>query len=327
VAVIREPVKCPVCQGADGAGCRELEGSNGARRFDCDVCGTFEVTEEAWEDFVALASSTLSPIQRAALSHRLRSYSTLNRAVPKLTTEYINQAAMAGFNLPTPAIQAANIIRYIGDEVSKTGNAVQSFPLCFHALVGSPNLDFAFIIMGELEQKGLLTGRPGGTFGVPNELTHVVLTLDGWERYEAERRGLVAGKYGFMAMKFGNVELDGFYKSVIKTAVEKIGYELIRLDEVSKAGIIDNLMRMQIRDSAFVIADLTHDNWGAYWEAGYAEGLGKPVLYVCEQAKFDEKKTHFDTNHCTTVLWSTNEPHQFERELIATLRRSLGLFS
>ena len=38
-----------------------------------------------------------------------------------------------------------------------------------------------------------------------------------------------------------------------------------------------------VRDAAFVISDLTHDNSGAYWEAGYAEGLGKPVIYICEE--------------------------------------------
>jgi len=35
-------------------------------------------------------------------------------------------------------------------------------------------------------------------------------------------------------------------------------------------------------------------NPGAYWEAGYAEGLGKPVIYTCEEAKFVEA-SHFDT--------------------------------
>ena len=62
-------------------------------------------------------------------------------------------------------------------------------------------------------------------------------------------------------------------------------------------------MRVKIRDAKFVIADLTHDNNGAYWEAGYAEGLGKPVVYICEKTKFEDKNngTHFDVNHCTTL--------------------------
>ena len=85
-------------------------------------------------------------------------------------------------------------------------------------------------------------------------------------------------------------------------------------------------MRQQIRDAAFVLADLTHDNFGAYREAGYAEGLGKPVIYLCEQSKSDSKRTHFDTNHCTTVLWEAGAVDRFETQLIATLRRSLNLF-
>jgi nucleoside 2-deoxyribosyltransferase len=79
-------------------------------------------------------------------------------------------------------------------------------------------------------------------------------------------------------------------------------------------------------ETAFVLVDLTHDNSGAYWEAGYAEGLGKPVIYICEQSKFDAVKTHFDTNHCTTVMWKADEPAVFTEQLVATLRRSLNLF-
>ena len=96
--------------------------------------------------------------------------------------------------------------------------------------------------------------------------------------------------------------------------------------DVAQAGIIDNLMRERIRDAKFLLVDLSHDNNGAYWEAGYAEGLGKPVIYICEQDKFKKAKTHFDTNHCTTVTWSLTETDHFEKELLATLRRSLKLF-
>ena len=48
-------------------------------------------------------------------------------------------------------------------------------------------------------------------------------------------------------------------------------------------------MVTSIRDAKFVIVDLTHDNHGAYWEAGYAEGLGKPVIYVCKKDKFETR--------------------------------------
>ena len=96
--------------------------------------------------------------------------------------------------------------------------------------------------------------------------------------------------------------------------------------DIARAGIIDNIMRAEICDAAFVVIDLTHDNSGAYWEAGYAEGLGKPVIYICEKSKFDEAKTHFDTNYCTTVLWTASDGEGFQDQFVATLRRSLNLF-
>ena len=83
-------------------------------------------------------------------------------------------------------------------------------------------------------------------------------------------------------------------------------------------------MRTTIKQSKFVIADLTHDNNGAYWEAGYAEGIGIPVIYICEREKFNREKTHFDTNHLTTVLWSMDETDRFEKDLTDTLRCSLN---
>ena len=126
-------------------------------------------------------------------------------------------------------------------------------------------------------------------------------------------------------MKFNDPELDSFVNEVVKPATREIGYDLVDIRDVARAGVIDNIMRAQIEDAAFVIADLTHDNSGAYWEAGYAEGLGKPVVYICEKTKFEEASTHFDTNHCTTVPWSSDDPDGFRRELIATLRRSLDL--
>ena len=157
-------------------------------------------------------------------------------------------------------------------------------------------------------------------------IDYVNLTLDGWNQYEAEKRGQFSGNSGFLAMQFGDDLLDLFVDTVLKPVVENaIGCKLVDMREVATAGIIDNIMRDQIRDAKFVIADLSHDNNGAYWEAGFAEGLGKPVIYICEKKKFEKKKTHFDTNHCTTVPWSRDDDEGFKQALIATLRRSLEL--
>ena len=132
-------------------------------------------------------------------------------------------------------------------------------------------------------------------------------------------------RYGFLAMQFDKDEIENLSSKHLKPVIwRELGYEVQDLRNVSKAGIIDEIMRTTIKNSKFVIADLTHDNNGAYWEAGYAEGIGIPVIYICERKKFKKEKTHFDTNHLTTVLWSMDETDRFEKELTATLRRSLN---
>lgn len=221
-----------------------------------------------------------------------------------------------------PTVLAMNLIRYIGERISESGQPIDQIS-GFAGYIGASSEDLADQILEELEERGLVKiGNVTHTFGGSNFL-NVNLSLAGWEQYEAGKRGQLSTNQAFIAMKFGDTDLDPFVNNVIKPAVKEIGYDLVDMRDVARAGVIDNIMRAQIRDSAFVIVDLTHDNSGAYWEAGYAEGLGKPVVYICERTKFEEASTHFDTNHCTTVPWSKDDPEQFRNELIATLRRSL----
>ena len=114
--------------------------------------------------------------------------------------------------------------------------------------------------------------------------------------------------------------MDQIVDSVFKPSVKQAGFDLIKLDDEPKAGLIDDRLRVEIQSSQFLIADLSHDNPGAYWEAGYAEGLGKPVIYTCEKSKFETDKTHFDTNHHLTIIWGLDNPDHAGKSLKATIR-------
>lgn len=325
------PEKCPVCLRAYSKPA-QVNLVDNRYQIDCPACGRFALTEEAWEDFFdpdSRPGRKLTPLCRARLAHRIRtgrSQTSSNQLL--LDSGFVAEFIDSDCPGPNPAQQATNIIRFIGDEVSTRGEKLAGLPEDLFAIIGAPSPDLAGELAVELKRRGLVDGvELERTLSEAPTLSAVNLTLDGWRHYEEERRGQIAGKYGFIAMKFGDDALERFVAAVVKPRVKAgIGYDLFDMRDVARAGIIDNIMRAQIRDSAFVIVDLTHDNSGAYWEAGYAEGLGKPVIYTCERSKFDDAKTHFDTNHCTTVLWSAEDPDDFDRELIATLRRSLNLF-
>jgi nucleoside 2-deoxyribosyltransferase len=78
-----------------------------------------------------------------------------------------------------------------------------------------------------------------------------------------------------------------------------------------------------LRVSRFIIADLTHRNPGAYWESGYVEGLGRPVIYTCRRKEWDQEKTHFDTNHLRTIIWSPDDLNEAANKLTTMIRATL----
>ena len=125
-----------------------------------------------------------------------------------------------------------------------------------------------------------------------------------------------------MAMPFGNPAIDALH-SRFKQAVSETGFDLRRLDKKPKARLIDDRLRVEIRTSRFLVVDLIDGNQGAYWEAGFGEGLGKPVFYSCEKARFDQQRTHFDANHSYTLLWKSDDLAGAAAELKAAIRATL----
>ena len=103
----------------------------------------------------------------------------------------------------------------------------------------------------------------------------------------------------------------------LKPAVEQTGYELRTVTR--KAGHIDAMIEDEIRRCRFLVADLSDQNAGGLFEAGFAEGLGKPVIYICQ----DDVPTHFDTNHRHTVRWNVLKLAETEKLLKAVIRNTL----
>jgi nucleoside 2-deoxyribosyltransferase len=117
--------------------------------------------------------------------------------------------------------------------------------------------------------------------------------------------------------------LDRVYEQCLFPSVARTGFELRIASQ--KAGLIDAIIEDEIRRCRFLVADLSDNNAGAYWEAGFAEGLGKPVIYICKatDANGEERKTHFDTNHRHTVKWDENQMEKTSAELKAVIRNTL----
>jgi len=99
--------------------------------FSCDICGPFGVTGSAIPSFIQvcseLATRPLSPRQRAALSHAIRSKHDAGAGAPLLYADRVADFIKQD-QLPSLARQAANVIRMIGDAVRDTGNSLPHLP-------------------------------------------------------------------------------------------------------------------------------------------------------------------------------------------------------
>jgi hypothetical protein len=305
---------CPVCK----SGLKRPSVSAGNRnQFSCPRCGEFILSDEVVDDLaLILAKEKDAP---AKISHALRRAQENNSKV-EFSIDSID--VVVEKPLPRPREQADFLVRWIAENIPGPGETVSIAPETHMGIIGAKSLAGFGLIVKSLLSDAMITVLPGRVLGVNGE-GDVTLSIKGWEHYENLREG--AGKYrkAFMAMKFGDEKLDSVVKNVFKPSAKQAGFDLFTLDEVLRAGLIDDRLRVEIQASDFLVADLTHENAGAYWEAGYAEGMGKPVIYTCEKTKFDSEKSHFDTNHHLTVLWDESDLSKAGEQLKATIRATL----
>jgi len=226
---------------------------------------------------------------------------------------------------PSPREQADNFILELGKRTSNPGEMIDVTFLKEGAKIGSQSPESFNFALSYLLDEDLLVGE---TFMGANAC--VYLSFAGWDRFDELNKGIGTGTTAFMAMQFNNEELDAVVKNCISPSVDATGFTLRRIDdpEHQRAGLIDDRLRVEINAARFMICDLTHNNSGAYWEAGYAEGLGKPVIYTCKKSVFDERAkkgagTHFDTNHHLHILWDTDNLSDTIDRLKACIRATI----
>ena len=306
--------QCPICGDRDAR--VQDHPTRDAYQVECVYCGQFIMSRSL---VVNRSRAEKDAIEIAKLSYATR---TAHEAGNVLSLNTDNAGTILERPLPRPREQADLLLRWIAEHSTGKTETVAVQYWTHGAIVGAQSAPRFDMLVQYLIKSGLVVGI-AEPFLSGALAANVGLSFEGWDRYETLLRGGQTYRRAFMAMKFGDAVLDKLFNETFKQAAKIAGFDLYKLDERPKAGLIDDRLRVEIRSSDFLVADLTHDNAGAYWEAGYAEGLGKPVIYTCEVQKFNERKTHFDTNHHHTILWDASNPDDAGKQLMATIRATL----
>ncbi|MEK6806246.1 MAG: hypothetical protein AABY95_06325 [Pseudomonadota bacterium] len=105
-------------------------------------------------------------------------------------------------------------------------------------------------------------------------------------------------------------EYDERFES-IESVVAKFGCVAIRIDKEHPLEDLVGRIKKEIRDAAFIIADLTDERPSCYFEAGFAEALPRPVIYVASKQSVvrpgTDTKVHFDIHMNVHFFTNRNE--------------------
>lgn len=137
------------------------------------------------------------------------------------------------------------------------------------------------------------------------DLSNYCISAKGWEKVSVLEK-TESNNQGFIAMSFRD-ETKSISDS-FKAAIAKCGYIPRRIDEKEHNNQIVPEILFEISRSKFVVVDVTYPNYGAYYEAGYAEALGKEVIICCREDVFNsDKKPHFDIAQKSSIVWKDEE--------------------
>ncbi len=122
----------------------------------------------------------------------------------------------------------------------------------------------------------------------------------------------------FVLMPFDS-EMDNIYSCLIKPAIQKAGLASLRADSLLRPGSIIEQIRTSIRQSRFLIADVTSKNANVMYEIGLAQAMGKPIIFISQ----DLNDIPFDIRHLRVIIYDTNNFEKTQKELMISINEIL----
>lgn len=318
---------CAVCRNVAELAPKLFDGA----RYNCICCGEFAIIGSAQTVLADPKTTFWNAVRRAGLSHKLATNQLpINKGllIQAISDDDLRAFEQRGLSLPTPSRQVDNLILWIGKSQRLSGGKVNDFSLKTVAIIGSESIENATEWLSYLKKEDLVQFRE--YLGWANSLNglSIQLTLKGWRRWEEIQKGAESLRTGFVALDFKDKDANRFINEIVRPRLrDALSVDVVRGDDSSsnRAGVIDSIMREMIAESNFVLAEISKGNIGAHWEAGYAEGLGKPVIYLYEKAIAGDKlqMPHFDVRNLTSIVWDKDDPEACIPQLIATIKNSL----
>jgi len=288
---------CPVC-GLESQRGVEIGPLGSEIRIDCQRCGKYKITNTALS---MLDTKRTDPMLIAWIKD-------LNEkgADPPIIDSYVLKNLTKGLPNYSPSQKQLILMRNLEKRTEYPGKSVHVMPEFDYPLSWASGEEELRFYLRNLVERGLLH-LPSKEHAEINDLINIVgITPAGWDYLEENSKLSVFSDQAFVAMSFSE-NLHNIWKDAIKKGIERAGYKAYRVDSDPHSDRIDVKIITEIKNSKFLLADVTEQKRGVYFEAGYALGLGIPVIWACR--KDDLKNVHFDTRQYNHILWEDGEDY------------------
>lgn len=274
----------------------------------CPICGKYTITK-------SLVRCGLDQSTSYKLSAWTRDKKESLQPAPLISQETFD-IIVSSFPNYSVSDKQRLLIQVLAESTSHPGESVYLNYKSLWPRVWASGSDEVHYLIDALQGRGLVefTQKSGD-----RTIDWCRMTPAGWDYIDTVQNAKNQSSQAFVAMWF-DASLAPAWFDGIKPALESAGYMPYRVDnDPTNLGRIDAKIEAEIKRSRFLVADVTGGRQGVYYEAGYAMGLGLPVIWsVRDDRKGD---MHFDTRQYNHIIWSTptDLADQLEARVIAAI--------
>jgi hypothetical protein len=323
-------IKCPIW----GTIAATLDGYQGA---DGDAINSERAGGKYFISRTASAMlNSIDDMQRVALTHEICDHNALGsileissttlKTLPlkprfpaqeradRLLTYLISRSEHLGHKIKTEHDHTGYNVRNFSLESAET-IPIEKEWLPFLAWSNSLKIDEVIFLLDMLSNSGLIQKTTQNS-------RHELIVLPQGYTYSDSVNHQSGTDQAFVAMWFDQSVSDA-YENGIEAALRECGYSPMRIDRKEHNNKIDDEIIAEIKRSKFIVADFTSEpdkpRGEVYFEAGYAMGMGIPVVWTCREDLIDQ--LHFDTQQFNHIVWKapTDLAEKLKKRILATI--------
>lgn len=311
-------------------------------QINCPVCGSYQLKTKSngmdiANNFNDEEKLVLSGVVRNYFDSHEKAFPTIEKPNHKVVMASAAYPKTVDQHISTLLLFVAEKTKYYGVRTKHESGDIWAKRLFL------PTANHFASLVDVLKEYNYIQSGTDGSANSPDGIKYtIMLTYNGWSQVGELRKVRTEGKQAFVAMWF-HPEMDSIYTEGIHPALREVGHNPYRVDRANHNNRIDDEIISQIRKSRILVCDVTGERSGVYYEAGFAQGLGIPVIWTCNKSwrtvlpkmpipngesapemvtSSWSDRMHFDTRQFPHILWtSTGDLKKQLKERI----QSLGL--